>query len=141
MGKAAKLQDGAPKYKDPLTEVQDQIAARIITYYLADVERIEAVISEYFGAIESRRVEPESSSEFGYEGHHFILLTPEEAFASAGSTQRTARFRTADQNRFPARVECCRARSDLQVTCRADTRAIPTRGVHCSSGLGRRPDL
>jgi ppGpp synthetase/RelA/SpoT-type nucleotidyltranferase len=80
MGKAVKLEDGKPKYGDPLTEIQDQIAARIITFYLADVERIEALISTYFGSIESRRVEPESSSEFGYEGHHFILLTPEEAF-------------------------------------------------------------
>jgi putative GTP pyrophosphokinase len=80
MGKAGKLENGTPKYKDPLTEIQDQVAARIITFYLADVERLEALISDYFGSIESRRVEPESSSEFGYEGHHFILLTPEEAF-------------------------------------------------------------
>ena len=78
--KAATLIGDQPKYKDPLTEIQDQFAGRIITFYLADVERVEAVISEYFGSIESRRVEPESASEFGYEGHHFILLTPEAAF-------------------------------------------------------------
>jgi putative GTP pyrophosphokinase len=78
--KAAKLENGVLKYEDPLTQIQDQIAARIITYYLADVERLEALISEYFGSIENKRVGPESSSEFGYEGHHFILLTPEEAF-------------------------------------------------------------
>lgn len=71
---------GQPKYKDPLNEIQDQVAARIITYYLADVERLETMISDYFGSIESRRVEPESPSEFGYEGHHFVLLTPEETF-------------------------------------------------------------
>jgi putative GTP pyrophosphokinase len=80
LAKAAKTDDGVPKYRKPLFEIQDQVAARVVTFYLSDVERVQRVIEEYFGSIESRRMEPESSSEFGYEGHHYVLFLPEEAF-------------------------------------------------------------
>jgi len=80
LAKAAKIENDVPKYSDPLTEIQDQIAARIVTLYLSDVERIQLLIAEYFGSIEHKRMEPESSREFGYEGEHYILLLPDEAF-------------------------------------------------------------
>lgn len=82
VAKAGKVEHDAPKYSAPLLDIQDQIAGRIITFYLSDVERVKQKITEYFGAIEAHRKEPESSSEFGYEGHHYILFLPEEAFQS-----------------------------------------------------------
>jgi putative GTP pyrophosphokinase len=76
MDKAAKLDDGKPKYTEPLAQIQDQVGARIIAFYLSDVERISEVIRKYYRPIESRVVVPDSEWEFGYFGVHFVLLVP-----------------------------------------------------------------
>jgi putative GTP pyrophosphokinase len=78
LGKAGKLQDGKPKYDDPLNQIQDQVGARIVTFYASDVERIRTDVEKYFKYIESQRIVPESEKEFGYEGRHFILFVPED---------------------------------------------------------------
>jgi putative GTP pyrophosphokinase len=39
LGKAVKLEDAKPKYEDPLNQIQDQVGARIVTFYASDVER------------------------------------------------------------------------------------------------------
>jgi putative GTP pyrophosphokinase len=76
--KAKKEKDGVPKYSDPLNQIQDQIGARIVTFYLSDVERLGARIEEYFGHVEVQHVVPDSPQEFGYEGRHYILFIPED---------------------------------------------------------------
>src|ERR1700760_2088071 len=38
--KAGARTDGKPKYSEPLAQIQDQIGARIITFYRADVDRL-----------------------------------------------------------------------------------------------------
>jgi len=78
MSKAAKQVDGQPKYSDPLNQVQDQIGARIVTFYLDDVETVSKEVEEYYRKIESRVVVPDSESEFGYFGKHYILLLPDD---------------------------------------------------------------
>lgn len=40
----AKTADGRPKYDDPINQIQDQIGARVITFYLSDIDRIVDVI-------------------------------------------------------------------------------------------------
>ena len=77
--KAAKLADGRePKYTDPLNQIQDQLAARVVVFYLPDVENICEIVKKYFRSIEGKRIIPDSPSEFGYEGKHFILFVPDE---------------------------------------------------------------
>lgn len=78
IGKAAKLEDGQPKYDDPLNQIQDQVGARIVTFYASDVESICLEVKKYFRFIEQQKVVPELEREFGYEGHHFILLVPDD---------------------------------------------------------------
>lgn len=80
--KAAKQEGGAPKYAEPLSEIQDQIGARITTFYLRDVAAVQQVVEGYFGPIEKCRKEPESHSEFGYEGFHYILFLPDDIFTT-----------------------------------------------------------
>src|SRR4051794_29351493 len=61
LAKASKKgHNGLPKYPDPLAEIQDQIGARIITFYLEDVSRIEREVCQYFKAVEQRQLIPES---------------------------------------------------------------------------------
>lgn len=69
---------GNPKYSDPLNQIQDQIGARIICFYLQDVDAVSECISSYFNNIESKLVQPDEQSKFGYVGKHFILHFPDD---------------------------------------------------------------
>ena len=76
--KAAKVENGKPKYSQPLRQILDQLAARVVVYYLSDVEPAARVITDYIPPIEEEDIIPDSPSEFGYEGKHFILITPKD---------------------------------------------------------------
>ncbi|MGZ2386209.1 GTP pyrophosphokinase [Rhizobium brockwellii] len=78
MGKAAAEKDGKARYEDPLHQIQDQIGARIITFYKDDVHRISEEVQRYFHAIESKDMLPESEWEFGYFGNHHILMLQQD---------------------------------------------------------------
>jgi ppGpp synthetase/RelA/SpoT-type nucleotidyltranferase len=77
--KAMRQEGGKRKYTDPLNQIQDQLGARVVVFYLADVEQISARIEEYFGSIEVQHIVPDSPLEFGYEGKHYILFIPPDA--------------------------------------------------------------
>lgn len=78
MKKAMALVDGKLKYEEPLEQIQDQVGARIVVFYNCDVESTDAHIRKYFTAIEFRTVLPDLESEFGYFGHHLVLLLPSD---------------------------------------------------------------
>lgn len=92
VAKANKLVDGFPKYSDPLSQIQDQIGARIIGFYLSDIEAISLLIEKYFRPIESKLLVPESEWEFGYFGKHFILLVPTEVIDDVAGEERLPEF-------------------------------------------------
>lgn len=76
MAKADKVKDGKLKYDDPLHQIQDQIGARIITFYTDDVARISKSVLRYLHSIETQDILPETEWQFGYFGHHHILMLP-----------------------------------------------------------------
>lgn len=78
VGKAEKVVNGQKKYGDPFNQIHDQLGARIVTFYKTDVEFLANEVKKYFRYIESRRIIPDSESEFGYEGRHFILFVPQD---------------------------------------------------------------
>jgi len=80
VAKAKKEIEGKRKYSDPFTQIQDQLGARIVTFYKSDVEKLTTEVMKYFRHIESRQIVPDSASEFGYEGRHFILFVPRDVF-------------------------------------------------------------
>jgi ppGpp synthetase/RelA/SpoT-type nucleotidyltranferase len=73
-----KTDDGIFKYKKPLSEIQDQIGIRIVTFYLSDVEKIAKIIFDNYEHIEAVDKHPDSYDEFSYVGKHFILFVPDE---------------------------------------------------------------
>lgn len=83
VAKATKLKDDRPKYDDPLHQIQDQIGARIITFYLEDVPRVADAVLPYFHAIECQKIVPEREWEFGYFGQHYILMLPADVVDSS----------------------------------------------------------
>lgn len=77
--KSEKLDEtGSLRYKDPIREIQDQLGARIITFYSTDVARIKEIAKRNLRAIEETKKSPESSWSFGYFGYHFIFRVPDE---------------------------------------------------------------
>ena len=80
--KAAKTkEDGSAKYNDPIHEIQDMVGARIITFYLSDVQSIADKVCPYFKGIERKALVPDSEDKFGYEGQHFIFFIPRDVIA------------------------------------------------------------
>ncbi|NMM42914.1 RelA/SpoT domain-containing protein [Rhodospirillaceae bacterium KN72] len=73
---------GDKKYLDPINQIQDQIGARIITFYTRDVERIYELLLESLKPIEQKNRIPDSEWEFGYFGNHSIFLLPTEVYES-----------------------------------------------------------
>jgi putative GTP pyrophosphokinase len=78
LGKAAKTDEktGNPKYEFPLDEIQDQVGARIVVFYLSDVVVLSDLIKKHFAYVENAVKAPISDKEFGYFGEHFILTLP-----------------------------------------------------------------
>ena len=59
VAKAEKQIEGKPKYEDPLNQIQDQLGARIVTFYKRDVDHLTEEIKKYFRYIESRQIVPD----------------------------------------------------------------------------------
>jgi ppGpp synthetase/RelA/SpoT-type nucleotidyltranferase len=78
LAKAKNEVDGVMKYSEPLSQIQDQIGVRIITFFHSDVERLDAIVRRYFRAIEYKDRVPDSQWEFGYFGRHYVLILPSD---------------------------------------------------------------
>src|SRR3954452_4532767 len=63
--KASAVINGAAKYTDPLTQIQDQVGARIITFYKSDIERVSAAVRKYYRPIEAKQLVPDHYWKFG----------------------------------------------------------------------------
>ena len=70
--------DGTLRYEDPLAQIQDQVAARVIVFYRSDVELVAEELEHYFRPLEREDHVPESDWEFGYFGRHWILALPDD---------------------------------------------------------------
>jgi putative GTP pyrophosphokinase len=76
LAKAKKVENDKPKYTEPLHQIQDQVGARVVTFYQSDVEIVSAIVEKYYRPIEARNRVPDSEWEFGYFGRHYVLVTP-----------------------------------------------------------------
>lgn len=90
--KALKEEEGRRKYTDPLNQIQDQIGARVVTFYSSDVGRIAEEIERYFRPIENKVLVPDRESEFDYIGQHFILLLPSDVLAGLQNDEEIPNF-------------------------------------------------
>jgi putative GTP pyrophosphokinase len=80
LAKAARADTtGVPKYADPLKQIQDLIGARVIVFYLDDIEPMSEFLLRYFVPIETRTIVPDSEWEFGYFGKHHIVAVPSDS--------------------------------------------------------------
>jgi len=93
VGKAKKLTDeGVRKYEHPFEQIQDLVGARVVVFYKQDVDAVSEVLNRYFRKIESKDLVPDSVSEFGYVGRHFILAIPEDVVDDHVDRSKTPQF-------------------------------------------------
>jgi len=78
---------GKLRYTSPLTEIQDQIGARVIVFYRDDVVVVKERIERFLQPIEKQDIVPDSYWEFGYFGQHLILALPGDVVPSGRCTQ------------------------------------------------------
>ena len=82
LDKAKKQENHRPKYSEPIAQIQDQLGARVTTFFWSDVERLDDVVKRYFTPIEFKNHVPESEWEFGYFGRHYVLILPSDVIAA-----------------------------------------------------------
>jgi putative GTP pyrophosphokinase len=92
LAKASSSVGGAPKYTDPINQIQDQIGARVVAFYSSDVTTVAERVLKYFQPIEIKDLVPDSESSFGYVGKHFILLLPSDVVAAVADSQLLPTF-------------------------------------------------
>ncbi|MEW6369263.1 MAG: RelA/SpoT domain-containing protein [Acidobacteriota bacterium] len=65
-----------PPYSDPLVEIEDQVAGRVLVFFLSDVDFVEKCLLRTFTAVERTHKRPAKDEEFGYESRHLICNIP-----------------------------------------------------------------
>lgn len=83
---------GGKRYRRPLTEIQDQIGARVIVLYLDTVEIVSERLEAYFQPIEETALVPESNWEFGYFGKHYVMALPGDVVPAGVPIEDAPRF-------------------------------------------------
>lgn len=92
LSKAETVVDGKKKYSEPLRQIQDQLGARIVTFYVSDVDRIGKLVSRYFRPVELKDVVPDLEWEFGYFGRHYILVVPSDVIEKSMDKSHVPQF-------------------------------------------------
>ncbi len=85
-------EDGSFKYNTPLTDIQDQIGARVIVFYKDDIDVVHETIKRYFNSIEEIEKTPDSFWEFGYFGLHMIIPLPRDVIPSGVEVTEVPKF-------------------------------------------------
>lgn len=65
------------KYKNPLVELEDQVAGRVITFFRDDIPVVRGRLTRWFGNVEHEVKEPAGPNEFGYESDHYVFVIAE----------------------------------------------------------------
>jgi ppGpp synthetase/RelA/SpoT-type nucleotidyltranferase len=68
-----------PGYAEPLVEIEDQVAGRVLVHFLGDLPKVHERIARIFNSVEKTERRPERDSEFGYESDHLICIIPPQA--------------------------------------------------------------
>lgn len=66
-------------YEQPLLEVEDQIAGRVIVFFRDDIEQVTEQLFRLFTPVEALPRQPAKDAEFGYESFHVVAAIPDWA--------------------------------------------------------------
>jgi predicted RNase H-like nuclease/ppGpp synthetase/RelA/SpoT-type nucleotidyltranferase len=103
--KAAREQDGAPLFAEPLVDITDQLGVRVITYLQRDVDAVADLLGEQLVVLDDRDMGRETASEgrFGYASRHLLVRLDETrraapSYAAIGDRAVQVQVRTVLQH-------------------------------------------
>jgi ppGpp synthetase/RelA/SpoT-type nucleotidyltranferase len=76
----------SPPYRFPLREIEDQVAGRVIVYFLDDLAEVRNRLERVFNTIEWTVRRPKPDAEFGYESEHLVCVIPPHVCPSSWQT-------------------------------------------------------
>jgi GTP pyrophosphokinase len=76
-----------PPYSDPLTEIEDQIAGRILVLFTSDLEPTVKRVAELVNPVEQDHKRPTRYNEFDYESVHGIYAVPPQFLPASWNDQ------------------------------------------------------
>jgi ppGpp synthetase/RelA/SpoT-type nucleotidyltranferase len=62
-----------PKYSDPLRQITDKAAVRIITYFLSTVDQVCAVVEQQFDIVDKEEKTNSDPDRLGYQSVHYLI--------------------------------------------------------------------
>lgn len=65
-----------PPYSNPLVEIEDQVAGRVLVFFLEDIDPVKKHLLGTFTTVEQKHKRPPKDEEFGYESYHLICNIP-----------------------------------------------------------------
>jgi putative GTP pyrophosphokinase len=68
--------NGGTAYKNPLSEIEDQVAGRVLVFFLDDLDAVTGRLQANFATVESQRKAPAQPDAFGYESFHRVFAIP-----------------------------------------------------------------
>jgi putative GTP pyrophosphokinase len=68
-----------PPHENPLVEIEDQVAGRVIVFFLRDIEVVLEQLKRTFNTVERKHMRPKNDDGFGYESAHLICNIPPQA--------------------------------------------------------------
>ena len=63
-------------YKQPLIDIEDQVAGRVIVFFVEDILLVAEQLRSTFVTLEEEAKKPATDDAFGYESHHFTFALP-----------------------------------------------------------------
>ncbi len=82
----AKGKDGARKYAFPLTDIEDQVAGRVLVFFRRDIDVVVARLLDVFNRVEQTRKAPANPNVFAYESDHLVFMIPPQVMPAGWST-------------------------------------------------------
>jgi putative GTP pyrophosphokinase len=80
--------DNNPPYLDPFVEIEDQVAGRVIVFFISDIDTVLTCLKGIFTPIESFHRKPLRDAEFGYESYHLICIIPPQSQPNGWSARQ-----------------------------------------------------
>lgn len=78
-----KALDPQKSYSDPLEEIEDQVALRVLVFFNGDIDPVVERLRATFPPIEDFRHQPPRDEEFGYLTHHVVFAIPDHHVPSS----------------------------------------------------------
>lgn len=67
---------GIPKYAQPLEDIEDQVAGRILVFFRRDINIVVERLRATFNRVEQTRKAPATHDAFAYESEHLVFIIP-----------------------------------------------------------------